>query len=60
MAADLLEPFDIAPDVAGFVTATYLLEIAVRYSRDRQAEAGARTGRVDLWLLPALEGYLAR
>ena len=32
----------------------YLVEIAARYLLDGQAAAGARLGRVEHWLLPAL------
>ncbi len=36
------------------VTATYLLEIGVRYVHDRQEEAGSRLGDISAWLLPEL------
>ena len=46
------------------VAMLYLVEIGTRYLRDRQADAGARLGRVDAWLLPVLmrntPGYPAR
>jgi hypothetical protein len=57
-APAILAPFDLATEVARIVAALYLLEIAVRYTRDRQAEAGARTGRVDIWLLPPLARHI--
>lgn len=44
---------------AGLVAVLYLVELAARYLRDRQAEAGARLGHVDAWLLPAVEQHLA-
>jgi hypothetical protein len=39
---------------AKLTAALYFLEIARRYLADRQDEAGARLGRPDQWLLPAL------
>jgi len=56
-AASTLAPF--AQPAAGHVAALYLVELAARYLRDRQAEAGARLGHVDTWLLPAVEQWLA-
>jgi hypothetical protein len=53
----LLGPFD--QPAAGDVAVLYLVELATRYLRDRQAEAGARLGHVDTWLLPAVEQHLA-
>jgi hypothetical protein len=53
-AAGILAPFGIEPDAAGLVAALYLTELAARYLSEGQAEAGARLGRVDAWLLPAL------
>lgn len=60
MAPEILAPFALTEPVANTIAALYLLEIAVRYTRDRQAEAGARTGRVDEWLLPALSAQMAQ
>jgi hypothetical protein len=40
------------------VAVLYLVELAARYVRDRQAEAGARLGRVAEWLLPAIEEHM--
>ncbi|WP_089154911.1 hypothetical protein [Micromonospora sp. NBS 11-29] len=45
---------------ADLVAVLYLVELAARYLRDRQAEAGARLGHVDTWVLPAVEEHLAR
>jgi hypothetical protein len=59
-AAGTLQPFDQAAQVADAAAALYLVELAARYLRDRQAEAGARLGHVDAWLLPAVEEHLAR
>ncbi|MFC0029869.1 hypothetical protein ACFFMM_10070 [Micromonospora chaiyaphumensis] len=55
-----LAPFDSAGRGADLVAVLYLVELAARYLRDRQAEAGARLGHVDTWLLPAVEEHLAR
>jgi hypothetical protein len=53
----VLGPFD--QPAADHVAVLYLVELAARYLRDRQAEAGARLGHVDTWLLPAVEQHLA-
>jgi hypothetical protein len=58
-AAGALAPFDQPAGAADLVAALYLVELAARYLRDRQAEAGARLGHVDAWLLPALEAHLS-
>ncbi|SBT52981.1 hypothetical protein [Micromonospora narathiwatensis] len=55
-----LAPFDQDGRGADLVAVLYLVELAARYLRDRQAEAGARLGHVDAWLLPAVEEHLAR
>jgi hypothetical protein len=49
-----LAPFGLAPAQARLVASLYLVELAVRYLGDGQAEAGARLGRLGQWLLPAL------
>jgi hypothetical protein len=53
-AAQTLAPFGVAGGQARLVASLYLVELAVRYLRDGQAEAGARLGRLGQWLLPAL------
>jgi hypothetical protein len=58
-AAGTLARFDQPARVADAVAALYLVELAARYLRDRQAEAGARLGHVAAWLLPAVEEHLA-
>jgi hypothetical protein len=58
-AAGTLAGFDQPARVADAVAALYLVELAARYLRDRQAEAGARLGHVAAWLLPAVEEHLA-
>ncbi|MEU2610812.1 hypothetical protein ABZ570_04365 [Micromonospora sp. NPDC007271] len=55
-----LAPFEQDGRAADLVAVLYLVELAARYLRDRQAEAGARLGHVDTWLLPAVEEHLAR
>lgn len=37
----------------------YLVHIGLRYEADGQADAGAAVGRLETWLLPALEAALA-
>jgi hypothetical protein len=59
-ATRTVAPFDQDGDAADLVAVLYLVELATRYLRDRQAEAGARLGHVDAWLLPAVEEHLAR
>lgn len=58
-AAAALAPFDQPAGAAEAVAVLYLVELAARYLRDRQAEAGARLGQVDAWLLPAVEQRVA-
>lgn len=53
-AAQALAPFGIEAATAPLVATLYLAEIAIRYLRDGQAEAGARLGDVGNWLLPVL------
>jgi hypothetical protein len=53
-AAEALAPFGIEAAAAPLVATLYLMEIAIRYLRDGQAEAGARLGDVGNWLLPVL------
>lgn len=42
---------------ASVVVAAYLIDIACRYLTERQEEAGAAAGRVEDWILPALEAH---
>jgi hypothetical protein len=58
-AGELLTPFDVPVRSAVDVAMLYLVELGARYLRDRQAEAGVRLGRIDEWLLPAVEERLA-
>jgi hypothetical protein len=58
-AAGLLAPFGVPPRDAPVVAALYLVELGSRYLADGQAEAGARLGTLDGWLLPVL-GRLSR
>lgn len=59
-AAELLRPFDVAPQDSSLVAVLYLAHLAVRYLRDGQAEAGADLGRLESWLLPSLRTAAAR
>jgi hypothetical protein len=59
-AADLVGPLGVQPQAASLVAALYLVEIAARYLHDGQAEAGAKLGRIDAWLLPALMRHVRR
>jgi len=58
-ADGLLAGFGQPPGAGDLVAVLYLVELATRYLRDRQAEAGSRLGHVDGWLLPAVEQHLA-
>lgn len=58
-ATETLAPFAPPSGVEDLVAVLYLVELAARYLRDRQAEAGARLGHVAAWLLPAVEDHLA-
>jgi hypothetical protein len=49
-----LAPLGVDPPAARLVAMLYLVEIGTRYLHDRQADAGGRLGRIDLWLLPVL------
>ncbi|HEY7145149.1 MAG TPA: hypothetical protein VH637_12970 [Streptosporangiaceae bacterium] len=53
-AAQLVGPVAAGPQPAALACALYFLELAVRYLHDRQDLAGARLGRPDIWMLPAL------
>jgi hypothetical protein len=57
-APDILAPLGLDPAAARLVALLYLIEIGTRYLHDGQAEAGARRGRVDTWLLPVLARHL--
>lgn len=54
-AADVVGPLKVEAVNARLVVTLYLIEIGVRYLHDGQAEAGAKLGHIDTWLLPALE-----
>ena len=53
-AGELLEPFGVSPHARELTALLYLVDLAVRYLTDRQAEAGARLGVLGTWLLPVL------
>jgi hypothetical protein len=59
-ADELLVPFRIGAHQARLTAALYLAELATRYLVDRQAEAGARRGAPETWLIPALQSQIAR
>jgi hypothetical protein len=54
MAGELLEPFEVPARAREVTALLYLVDLAVRYLTDRQAEAGARLGVLGTWLLPVL------
>jgi len=53
-AGELLAPFRVPPEGREVTALLYLVDLAVRYLTDRQAEAGARLGVLGTWLLPVL------
>jgi hypothetical protein len=53
-AGELLMPFGVPPAGREVTALLYLVDLAVRYLTDRQAEAGARLGVLGTWLLPVL------
>jgi len=57
-APAILAPFGADPGAARLVAMLYLVEVGTRYLHDGQAEAGAKHGRVDRWLLPVLVRHL--
>jgi len=50
----LLAPFGLGASEAELTVLLYLVDLATRYLGDGQAEAGARLGVLDQWLLPEL------
>lgn len=50
----LLAEFRVPPPAARVTALLYLIDLAVRYLTDRQAEAGAALGVLGTWLLPEL------
>jgi hypothetical protein len=53
-AGELLAPFGVVSAATELTSLLYLIDLAVRYLTDRQAEAGARLGVLGTWLLPVL------
>jgi hypothetical protein len=53
-AGELLAPFGVPGPARELTALLYLVDLAVRYLTDRQAEAGARLGVLGTWLLPVL------
>jgi hypothetical protein len=56
-ASELIAPFGVPGEQARVTAGLYLVELAVRYLQDGQAQAGARLGHLGEWLLPALVGH---
>lgn len=54
-APEILAQFDVPPAQARLTALAYLAELSVRYLVDRQADAGARLGAPDRWLMPAID-----
>lgn len=59
LAPAVLKPVGLADNVATVTAMLYLIELAGRYVVDGQAEAGARLGAPEEWLLPPLAAKLA-
>jgi hypothetical protein len=59
-ASCLLAPFGTDPGGARLTAVLYLVELAVRYLVDRQAEAGAPRGAPKAWLIPAIAHEVTR
>lgn len=57
-APALLAPLGVRAMTATITACCYLAELAIRYTEDRQAEAGARLGRVQDWLIPGLRARI--
>jgi len=53
-AGEMLAPFGVPSEARELTALLYLVDLAVRYLTDRQAEAGARLGVLGTWLLPVL------
>ncbi|GAA4906493.1 hypothetical protein LX16_3348 [Stackebrandtia albiflava] len=58
-APHLLRHFDVEEAAARVSALLYLVDLAVRYLTDRQAEAGAALGALGRWLLPTLLRHVA-
>ncbi len=54
----LLAPWGVSGVQATATAAIYLLTLGARYAHDGQDRAGARLGKLDQWLLPALDTLL--
>ena len=59
-APRLLAPFDVPPAPARLTALAYLAELSVRYLTDRQADASARLGAPQRWLMPAIEAGIGQ
>ncbi len=58
-AEHLLRPWGLSRAATRLTSAAYLLLIGARYAADGQEDTGARLGRLDQWLIPALDEVLA-
>ncbi len=59
LSPELLHPFGLSTRAATVTSVLYLIELAGRYVVDGQAEAGARLGAPEDWLLPPLVAKVA-
>lgn len=53
-AGQILHPFGVAEQVAKEIVISYLMDLAVRYLSDRQADTGVAGGDPAEWLMPVL------
>lgn len=59
-APKLLAAFGIGAGDARLTAILYLADLATRYLADRQAQAGARRGATETWLIPVITDELER
>jgi hypothetical protein len=59
-APEVLSPFGVDAIPAQITAILYLADLATRYLVDRQAQAGSPLGAPGTWLLPAIEGEIAK
>lgn len=58
-APQILRSFEVGDAAARTSALLYLVDLAIRYLTDRQAEAGAALGALGRWLLPTLLRHVA-
>lgn len=56
-ASRLLNDFGVPDSESDIAASLYLVDLALRYTRDAQRDAGGRSGRVEEWILPALQSH---